>query len=78
LWTTTTNSITGNSITDKARRDKTRQRSQLGEQASQRFRAHRSGAQRAERGRECGREGARGHQPQTSHKPERKRSINSS
>jgi hypothetical protein len=48
LWTTTTT----NSFTEKARRDETRQRSQLREQASQRFRAHRSGAQ-IERGREC-------------------------
>ncbi len=38
--------------------------------ASERFRAHRFW--RRERGREYGREGARGHQPQTSHKTEQK------
>jgi hypothetical protein len=54
LWTTTTT----NSITDK-----TRQRSQLREQASQRFRSHRSGAEREE-GNVVGREqGATNHKP---------------
>jgi hypothetical protein len=72
LCTTTTNFVT-----EKARRDKTRQRSQLREQASQRYRAYRSGAQ-SERDRKEGSvvgRGARGHQQQTSHKMERKRSI---